>query len=595
VETLGSATAICSDKTGTLTQNQMTVTHLYADDTLFEVSGRGYVPTGEFHQNGQTIDPKAAPGLAKLTEIAVLCNDALLNQASENGHEQGWAMVGDPTEGALVVLGAKAGIWKEGINEQLPRVDEVPFDSKRKRMTTIHRMPDGGYEALVKGAPDMMLEHCDRILVRDEVQTLTPEWRERILGMNRELASNALRVLGAAYRPLDGRPVKPTAESMEENLIFVGLTGMIDPARPEVRPAIARARHAGIKTAMVTGDYEDTAVAIARELDLIDPKLDLKSQVLSGAQLDTISDADLVDAVDRVVVYARVSPEHKMRIVDAHKERGHIVAMTGDGVNDAPAIKRASIGVAMGITGTDVTKETADMVLTDDNYASIVSAVEQGRIIYSNIRKFVYFLLSCNMGEIVVIFAAMLLDLPLPLTALQLLVLNLLTDGAPALALGLEKGDPDIMDLKPRRVDEPIINGEMVWGTIIQAIAIGGSTLLAFWIGLNRFDSLAHAQTMAFITLSASELFRAYTARSERISVFRLGLFSNKWMQMAVAVSLTVLLSIVYIPGLNDVFGNEPLILSDWIVVLPLLLIPAVVAEVHKYLRSLRRHRRQEA
>ena len=323
----------------------------------------------------------------------------------------------------------------------------------------------------------------------------------------------------------------------------------------------------------------------------------IEGRVLSGKELDEMSDQELVEKVDDVIVYARVSPEHKVRIVDAHKQRGHIVAMTGDGVNDAPALKRASIGVSMGITGTDVAKETADMVLTDDNFASIVSAVEQGRIIFSNIRKFVYFLLSCNMGEILTLFVAMIAGLPLPLTALHLLVLNLVTDGAPALALGLEKGDPDIMELKPRPVNEPIINGVMIWGTVIQAFSIAGVVLAAFLIGLNRFDDLRHAQTLAFVTLTTSELLRAYTARSERYPILRLKLFGNRWMQWAVAGSFLVLLATVYLPGLNTIiFGNVPLTITDWVIVIPLMLIPAFMAELYKALllrksRSRRQHR----
>jgi Ca2+-transporting ATPase len=358
---------------------------------------------------------------------------------------------------------------------------------------------------------------------------------------------------------------------------------------------------------MVTGDYEDTAVAIAKELELLRKDDVAQEHVLSGAALDQISDEELVNVVNDVIVYARVSPEHKVRIVDAHKRRGHIVAMTGDGVNDAPALKRASIGVAMGITGTDVSKETADMVLTDDNYASIVDAVEAGRIIYSNIRKFVYYLLSCNMGEIMILFLSMIFNWPLPLTALQLLVLNLVTDGAPALALGVEKGDPDIMDLKPRPVNEPIINGEMILGTIVQTIAIAGSVLAAFLIGLSRAGyaatsalipegALQHAQTMAFVTLSASELFRAYTARSERYPLFGIGVFSNKWMQWAVLLSLLVLLATVYVPGLNStIFGNVPLDLMDWVVVFPLMLIPAIVAEINKAIVLRQSQRRRQA
>ena len=592
VETLGSATAICSDKTGTLTQNEMTVVTVYADSTLIQVSGRGYEPIGEFSEDGNPVTTETYPGLAKLLQAVLLCNDAQLEREAGNANK--WQMIGDPTEGALVVLAAKAGLWRNELEKKYPRVDEVPFDSRRKRMSTIHRLPDGRYEAYVKGAPDLMLSLCDRIYVDGQVFPLTSERQARALEVNRELASNALRVLGVAYRPLDEKPDKPTAETLEQNMIFIGLVGMIDPARPEVRPAIAKARHAGIKTAMVTGDYEDTAVAIAKELELLRKDDDLEKKVLSGHELDRLSDDQLAEMVNDVVVYARVSPEHKVRIVDAHKRRGHIVAMTGDGVNDAPALKRASIGVAMGITGTDVSKETADMVLTDDNYASIVAAVEEGRVIFSNIRKFVYYLLSCNMGEIMILFVAMILNLPLPLTALQLLVLNLVTDGVPALALGMEKGDPDIMDLKPRRVNEPIINGPMISGTIVQTVAIAGSVLTAFLIGLNRFgywtaageaaqDALKHAQTIAFVTLSASELFRAYTSRSERYSVFKIGLFSNRTMQWAVLSSFLVLLATVYIPGLNTVvFNNMPLDFGDWLEVAPLMLVPAVVAEINK-------------
>ncbi len=590
VETLGSATAICSDKTGTLTQNQMTVTALYADNTLFNVSGQGYAPQGEFSENGVAVQPTVYPGLARLTRAVLLCNDAKLEQAAG---QDTWQMIGDPTEGALVVLAAKAGLWRKEVEAEFPRLDEVPFDSKRKRMTTIHQLPDGQFEAYIKGAPDMMVELCDRIYLDGQIYSMSDDHRQRILQVNRELASNALRVLGVALRPLDSRPPSPVTEDIEQHMVFIGLVGMIDPARPEVRPAIAKARHAGIKTAMVTGDYEDTAVAIAKELELLRKDDNVSQRVLSGKQLDQMSDEELVERVNDIVVYARVSPEHKVRIVDAHKQRGHIVAMTGDGVNDAPALKRASIGVAMGITGTDVSKETADMVLTDDNYASIVAAVEEGRVIFSNIRKFVYYLLSCNMGEIMTLFVAMIVGLPLPLTALQLLILNLVTDGAPALALGMEKGDPDIMDVKPRPVSEPIINGPMVWGTVVQTFAIAGAVLAAFLIALFREgwswgqpatgDLLSHAQTMAFVTLSASELFRAYTARSERYSLFKVGAFGNKWMQWAVLLSLVVLMATVYIPGFSyAVFGNLPLDLLDWVAVFPLMLVPSAAAEIYK-------------
>ncbi len=393
-------------------------------------------------------------------------------------------------------------------------------------------------------------------------------------------------MLGVAYRPLTNVPKELDAELVERDLIFLGLIGMIDPARPEVRDAISLAREAGIRTIMVTGDYKNTAAAIARELELLRPD----GRVITGLDLGNMDDAALADIVDEIDVFARVSPEHKVRIVEALKQRGHVVAMTGDGVNDAPALKRADIGVAMGITGTDVSKETADMVLTDDNYASIVSAVEQGRVIYSNIRKFVYYLLSCNVAEITIIFLATLFGWPVPLTAIQLLWLNLVTDGAPALALGLEKGDPDIMEQPPRSVDEPIINRLMVRGIAIQTVAISAVTLTAFALGLRWFPGHREvAQTMAFLTLATSELFRAYTSRSERYPLLRIGLFSNRYMQFAVGISLVLLLATVYLPFLRPVFDTVSLDANQWLVMAPLTLIPAVVAEINKAILRRRR------
>ena len=585
VETLGSATTICSDKTGTLTQNQMTIKQVYADDTLIHVSGQGYEPIGEFSVNSHQLRLQNLPGLSELSRAAVLCNDAVLER-SENGDEA-WGIVGDPTEGALVVLAAKAGLWRQGAEAEYPRIDEVPFDSSRKRMTTIHRKPGGELVAYAKGAPDLLVELCDRIHRGGEVEPMTPHSRQDILDLNEAMASNALRILGLASRPLDSLPSPVKAETIERNLIFIGLVGMIDPARPEVHEAIAVARRAGIATVMVTGDHRNTAVAIARELELLRRDDQVEDHVLTGAQLDQMSDEELTGLAEDIKVYARVSPEHKVRIVEALKRRDQVVAMTGDGVNDAPALKRASIGIAMGITGTDVTRETADMVLTDDNYASIVAAVEEGRIIFSNIRKFVYYLISCNMAEIMVLFLAMLLNWGLPLTAIQLLILNLVTDGAPALALGMEKGDPDIMEQTPRPTREPIINGPMIWGTVVQTLAITGSVLTAFLIGRSWYGTgvvgLQRAQTMAFVTLTVSELLRAYTARSERYALVKIGIFSNRFMQWAVLISLVVLFATVYLPFLStSIFRTQPLSLQDWGIVTPLLLVPAIAAEIYK-------------
>jgi Ca2+-transporting ATPase len=425
----------------------------------------------------------------------------------------------------------------------------------------------------------VLLPLCDAIQEEGARIPLTDARRNHIENIIRDLGQDGLRVLAVGYRLLDAVPSQPTAEDIERALVLIGLVAMTDPARPEVAPAIATARHAGIRTVMITGDYPDTARAIANEIGLLREG----GSVVSGSELNAMSDDDLDGRIEEIDVFARVSPEHKVRIVEALKKRDYVVAMTGDGVNDAPALKRASIGVAMGITGTDVSKETADMVLTDDNYASIVSAVEQGRVIYSNIRKFVFFLLSCNVAEIMVIFVSTMIEGRSPLTALQLLWLNLLTDGAPALALGLEKGDPDIMDQPPRPVREPIINRPMRIGILLQTIAITAVVLVAYYIGLSWDPAnVMLAQTMAFVTLSASELVRAYTARSERVSILQLGFFSNRYMQYAVLVSLVLLLLVVYVPFLQPVFRTVALGMREWSVVLPLLLVPSIAAELTK-------------
>jgi Ca2+-transporting ATPase len=590
VETLGSATVICSDKTGTLTQNEMMAVRLYVANWRLDVSGIGYEPVGDFTNYGDPADPRDNPEIVALLTGSLLCSDAILEEIeSEDGDagDEHYRIVGDPTEGAMVVAAAKAGLWREDLEQRLPRVAEVPFDSDRKRMSTIHRLngqdQDEGseveYTAYVKGAPDVMLPLCDAILEEGAPVTLNPGRRQHIDNTIRDLGQEGLRVLAVAYCQMDRLPEEVTADTIERNLTLIGLVAMIDPARPEVGPAVEQARRAGIRTVMITGDYPDTARAVAQEIGLLRPG----GEVLSGMELNDISDDELAARIDDLDVFARVSPQHKVRIVEALKAKDQIVAMTGDGVNDAPALKRSSIGVAMGITGTDVSKETADMVLTDDNYASIVSAVEQGRIIYSNIRKFVYYLISCNMAEIMIIFLATLAGSSSPLNAIQLLWLNLLTDGAPALALGMERGDPDIMEQPPRPVREPIINRSMVVGIVVQTIAITAAVLTAYYVGWS-WDSgdLALAQTMAFVTLSASELVRAYTARSERASLFRLGVFSNQIMQYAVLASIVLLLGVVYIPFLQPIFDTVPLGLREWLVVLPLLLVPGIAAEVTK-------------
>ncbi|MGE5376613.1 MAG: cation-translocating P-type ATPase, partial [Bacteroidota bacterium] len=587
VETLGSATVICSDKTGTLTQNEMTVVRLWADGQFVDVTGTGYVPEGTFKADGKEIKISDYPAIQTALWLGILNNDSSLETTGEEDSQRTYRIVGDPTEGALLVAAAKAGATHVEIKEAYPRENEVPFDSERKRMVTIHdvarpRSQDPSpftndnhkdWDVIaVKGAPDVVLDLCTQYQDRnDRPCPLNEETRRRILAANDELTRGALRVLGLAYRVEEDVPDDPenfTAEDLERDLVFVGLAGMIDPARPEVKPALEHARDAGIRTIMITGDYPNTAQAIAEAIGMLRQGW----KVLTGAQLDALSDEELKNVIEETAVFARVSPEHKMRIVDALQANGEVVAMTGDGVNDAPAIKRADIGVAMGITGTDVAKETADMVLTDDNYASIVSAVEQGRIIYANIRKFVFFLLSSNLAEIMIIFLATLAGLPAPLTAIQLLWLNLITDGAPALALAVEKGDPDIMTQKPRSKTEPIINSSMMWGLGIQTVAQTAAVLTAFALGLAwhleagaalsgnpiiyilqhdwRGIDVQTAETMAFVTLSLCELFRAYTVRSERASIFQIGVFSNRYMQYAVGLSIALIVVVCAVPFL---------------------------------------------
>ena len=591
VETLGSATAICSDKTGTLTQNEMTVVRLYVANLRLDVSGEGYRPEGSFSNYGTPVDPRDHPEVMALLTGGLLCSDARLER--DDGE---YRMVGDPTEGALVVAAAKAGLWREEVEARMPRVAEIPFDSDRKRMSTIHRLnggrptgTNGEYTAqhvvYVKGAPDVVLPRCHSILENGVAVPLTPARRQHIENVNRDLGGEALRVLAVAYRLIDDLPEALDPEEIEQDLTLIGLVAMIDPARPEVRPAVEKARRAGIRTIMVTGDYPDTARAIAEQIGLLRPE----GEVLTGTELNQISDEDLKNRIEQVDVFARVSPQHKVRIVEALKAHDHVVAMTGDGVNDAPALKRADIGIAMGITGTDVTKEVADMVLTDDNYASIVAAIEQGRVIYSNIRKFVYYLISCNLAEIMVIFLAALVGQQPPLTPIQLLWLNLLTDGAPALALGLEKGEPDIMEQPPRDPREPVINRPMLRGISIQTVAITAVVLTAYVLGLRWGNGHANlARTMAFVTLSASELLRAYTARSERTPLLRLGVFTNPYMQYAVGTSILLLLGAVYLPFFQPIFDTVPLGWREWMTVGPLLAIPALAAEVNKWLLNRR-------
>jgi Ca2+-transporting ATPase len=622
VETLGSATVICSDKTGTLTQNVMTVTRLWVDGQIVEVTGVGYNPQGEFYVNGDKADLDKLPGLTTVLWVGALNNDAVLEPVTDDG-PNAYRIVGDPTEGAMLVAAAKAWSGFAELSKAYPRRKEIPFDSALKRMTTVHEItwireegPSpfhdqsklGAHAITVKGAPDLVLQLCTHYqAIDDQVKVLTDEMRERILAANDSMTSEALRVMGFAYRIESDIPEDFTREYAEQDLIFAGLMGMIDPPRPEVKPALVKARGAGIRTIMITGDYPNTGRAIAEAIGL----LQKGDKVHTGSDLNEMDNPTLVGEVMKTAVFARVSPEHKMRIIEALRANDQVVAMTGDGVNDAPAIKTADIGIAMGITGTDVAKGAADMVLTDDNYVSIVAAVEQGRVIYANIRKFVFFLLSSNIAEIMIIFLATLAGLPMPLTVIQLLWLNLLTDGAPALALAMEKGDPDIMQQPPRPKNEPIINSSMRLGMIVQTIMQTGVVLGAFLLGLSwhleagavipagmspllfvfqhdwRGVDVQTAETMAFATLSLCELFRAYTVRSERASLFNLGVFSNKFMQYAVGLSIVLLLLVVSLPFLQPVFNTHFPAAREWSIIVGLSVLPAIAEEFTKlYLRA---------
>lgn len=596
VETLGSATVICSDKTGTLTQNEMTVTRLWVDEQTIEITGKGYSSKGNFFANGKKIRWDKYMAVRTALWLGILNNDAQIEPIKASKHS--YRVVGDPTEAALLVAAAKAGeaYWivdQERTN--YPRLDEIPFDSERKHMVTFHLVENPKAEDFshyyddsmrgrnliaIKGAPEVVLPLCRSYqTMDDQTRKLEQEIRRKIYQANDLMTHDSLRVLALAYRDITTRKKSTKLGVLEKNLVFVGLVGMMDPPREEIKTAVEKARRSGIRTVMITGDYPNTARAIAEQIGLTRRA----SQVLTGADLDELNDAQLRGVMKDTDVFARVSPQHKLRIVDALQANDEVVAMTGDGVNDAPAIKRADIGIAMGITGTDVAKETADMVLTDDNYASIVSAVEQGRIIYNNIRKFVYYLLSCNVAEIMIIFLGTLITRNSPLTAIQLLWLNLVTDGAPALALATEKGDPDVMERKPRPKNEPIINRFMQMGIVIQTIAITAVTLTAYLLGLKLHPSQPeYAEAMAFATLTLSELGRAYTARSEYYPLWKIGIFSNRYMNLAILSSAALILGVIYIPFFNPIFNTVPLGWSQWDVLLPLLLIPSVVAELVK-------------
>jgi len=481
-----------------------------------------------------------------------------------------WNIDGDPTEGALLVAGARAGLWREDLEKKMDRVAEIPFDGTRKRMTVIYR-GGSGPAAYVKGAPEEVLARCNRIHVDGKIREMTAAWRQIITDRVETMAAMALRNLAVAYRPLESGDRNYSADSVERDLILAGVVGMMDPPRSEVLAAIKKCNDAGIKTVMITGDHKTTAVAVARTLRL----LPAAGGVLTGAELDNMSDQQLLKVVEKIFVYARVTPEHKLRIVRALKKRGHVVAMTGDGVNDAPAVKEADIGIAMGRSGTDVTRESASLVLADDNFATIVNAVEEGRGIYDNIRKFIRFLLACNIGEILTMFIAMLVGLPLPLRAIQILWINLVTDGLPALALGLDPAEETVMKRGPRPPEEGIFAQGLWLKIIARGLVIGVGSVGVFAWSLSRGMPLDVARTITFATLIVLQLSYVFDCRSENISQ-KINIFSNPYLIGAVLSSYALLLLVIYQPVLAAVFGTVPLSMKEWGIVLAVSLLPTL-------------------
>lgn len=556
-ETLGATDIICSDKTGTLTKGEMTVRKIYVDNKMIDVTGTGYESKGEFLLDGKLTDPTKDEDLTLLLKAGTLCSNAAYNKTK---------VLGDTTEGALIVVASKAGLEKKQLETRNSRIQEVPFTSERKRMTTVNTSPDGRVFSYVKGAVEILLDRSVDIINNGKSVKLSKNEKEKILKINEGMANQALRVLAVAYKELPKTASGVYDEEfLEHDLVFIGLAGMIDPPRAEAKGANELCRKAGIKTVMITGDHKLTAVAIAKELGIMENDL-----ALTGAELDNMKDEDFDKIVEEASVYARVSPEHKLRIVRALKKKGHIVAMTGDGVNDAPALKQADIGIAMGITGTDVTREAADMVLADDNFATIVTAVEGGRGIYDNIRKFSFFLLRSNFDELLVIGLFALLGLELPLTAGMILWINLFTDGGPALALSMDPPQEDLMDKPPRDPSEGILHGRfasIIMSFITQFLGTGVLFFVVFYVwGGGAPEALPRARTMAFVQATIRELMVVWNCRSERKNAFRVGFTSNKYLLFAVVTSVLLTMIVPYV----GLFGTVPLELTDWVIVVPL-------------------------
>lgn len=570
VETLGCTSVICSDKTGTLTRDEMTVRKIFCGGGFFEVSGEGYGPRGDFLQNGEHLYPPDF--LVELLRAAALCSDASIYQ---EGFGQIWKSRGDTTEAAMITAAAKADLEKADLDSKYPRIDEIPFSSETKRMLTLHRLPQGNM-VFCKGAPEIILGVCSSFLGPDGKHELGIDRKEEILDAAKSMAKDALRVLAVAEKRED------TLVYPGKDMTFLGLIGMMDPPRSETTDSIETCREAGIKTVMITGDHPLTAEAIAREIRLINSGSDKKA-IVTGIELDSMNDEQLEKEAENICVYARVSPAHKLRIVSALQKKGHVVAMTGDGVNDAPALKKADIGIAMGITGTDVTKEASDMTLTDDNFASIVAAVRVGRGIFGNIKKYLMYLLSSNIGEIGLMACASLAGAPLPLSAVQILYVNLATDGLPALALALDPEENDIMKRKPRDPSSGIFTRPVV---ILMLVGGLWSTIVNFGLfiwAIQSGRSKEEAMTMTFVSLVLIQFFKAYNFRSDRESVLKTP-FANKWLNYAIAWELAMLCMVIYIPFFRKLFGVFCLNMNDWIIIITLAFSVSPVLELFKWL-----------
>lgn len=577
VETLGCASVICSDKTGTMTQNKMTVTHLWSGGNTWTVSGTGYHPKGNFYKDKEEIVPHKEKSLYQLLTFGLLCNHAEIQMKDDE-----FIIDGDPTEGALLVSAMKAGMTRESILKQFTIEKEFPFDSTRKMMSVVVKDKNGKRFVITKGAPDVLIGLSESVLWDGKMQSLSLELQREIQSSIENLASKALRTIAVAFKPLQEYTNIMHESEAEKGLTFVGVQGMIDPPRPEVKQAIKECHEAGIKTVMITGDHAITAKAIAKQLGILKGK----SKVIEGSALNEMSVDELENVVEEVSVFARVSPEHKLKIVKAFQNHGHIVAMTGDGVNDAPAIKSADIGIAMGITGTDVAKEASSLILLDDNFATIKAAIKEGRNIYENIRKFVRYLLASNVGEILVMLFAMLMSLPLPLVPIQILWVNLVTDGLPAMALGLDKPEDDVMKRKPRHPKEGIFARKLGWKVVSRGFLIGLVTLLAFLtIYRKNPDQLEYAQTVAFATLVLTQLIHVFDCRSEK-SVFNRNPFGNMYLVWAVISSILLMLIVIYVPSLQQIFHTLPIIPKDWLLIVGLSSVPTFLLAGSLFVRK---------